>query len=129
MLAQLIDRLLNGDSEALGLIFNYQIEKISSYQDDITALSEKIDEVSNLEVKTKKELLEKMERLINVAKINNNQKTTGEYYLKLLDLFRLELVDVISLESISRIINFLEDESLVKVLKDKNIVVKKKINN
>lgn len=111
-LVTLIDRLLEGDIEALNEIFNQVIEKETlPIELRIQTLSNEIDKISNLDTKKKIKELEKLHKLIETQKLNSNQLPVTIYYPKVQQLINLIYINSMKIEDIERLESFFESNA------------------
>ena len=119
-LVNLINALLNGNSEAIDEIMNYRIYKTSKIDRDIKA---KNKEFANLlasnNIKKKKEVLKELEELIKLKDLNKNQVSEEEYYKQLLNLIKFDLVDKVNLGDVYRMERFFNTE-FIRINYNKN---------
>lgn len=102
-----IDEFLGGNVQIIGTA-----PKISNVgvklKKRIDKLSKELDSIDNLEIKQKQEKLEELKKVVEQAKLNENQKSTAEYLEKFNELVRIELVDTLQKEEIDRVNAFYE---------------------
>lgn len=114
-LVSYIDELLNGNVLILNNIFNTNLEfKNKTIDEKIRKASEELDNIDNLKISEKREKLDELQKLIELKKINENQKSVVPYYARLRELITLELVDTITKKGIERVNQFLENTTSVE---------------
>lgn len=123
----LINRLLNGDIDAIYEINNPNIEKEkTSFELRIKEASNKINQIDNLNTQVKIHKLNELQKLIETAKLNEQQKSVYEYYKKVQSLLIIKYessIDVNILLNIQEFfgvqLNEINDigENIKKVLK------------
>ena len=102
----LIDKILKGDED---IELNYEEDK--TIDDQIKELEERYNKVSNNDISNKKYLLNELNQLFEKKKLNKNQKSCEEYYLKLQEVIHLKLIDSIKIDEISNALEFFENSS------------------
>ncbi|MGN1378991.1 MAG: hypothetical protein ACI4XR_01155 [Bacilli bacterium] len=112
-----INSLLNGNQSAIEKIFNPNIQDTFNYDEKINSLSIQIDNTPNIDLKTKFELLYKLENLINEKELNSKQINEKKYYDKLKSLIKLTLIDKLPLDVKEKYENFYENGSRLKRLR------------
>lgn len=126
-LVTLVKNLLAGDKKAIDQILNYDTKEIITIDDKINRVNQKLISTSPTDIKTKKELLERLEELLKTKEKNKNQKSINTYYDKLISLINFDLVDSISISELNKIENFLETQLVDKYIKKSNDNEKVKI--
>ena len=125
-LVAIIDELLNGKNESLDKIFNYNPEcNKQTINERIRIISNELDAIDNLDIDKKRKKLDELQKFIELKKLNIDQKSTYDYYIRLKDLINLKLIDTISIEEIKRIKIFFEDSSI----KEESKILKKRLMN
>ena len=102
-LVELIDRLLSDDKSVINEIYSYQDEKVS-FDKEIDEKNKEIDNINNSEVDKKIEKLKELKKLLALKYINRKQKSTKEYYIKLLDYIYVTFISSVNIND-SNIIN------------------------
>ena len=96
-LVSVIDELLNGNVLVLDTIFNTNPEsKGETIDEKIRKASEELDAIDNLKIAKKREKLDELQKLIELKKLNETQKSVVPYYARLRELITLDLVDTIT---------------------------------
>ena len=107
-LVKLIDRLLNDETKAIDEIFKYKLNKEMTIDDKISLANDEFNKIPSDNIDLKKEKLKELEKLINTKKATINQQGIELYYNQLIDLIDINMVDLISINELKRIENFLE---------------------
>ena len=102
-LVELIDRLLSDDKSAVNEIYFYQEEKVS-FDKEIDAKNKESDSINNSDVDKKINKLKELKELLELKYINRDQKSTKEYYIKLLDYIHVTFISSVNIND-SNIIN------------------------
>lgn len=116
-LVNLLNDLLKGKN-VLEDILTYK--DIDSLPIDIK-IEKKEKEIKNIDDKNTKIKIEKLkeyEKLLELKKLNENQKSLSMYYDKLISLFKFELEDTLKIEEVKRVqqfmgLNFLEQKEII----------------
>lgn len=125
-LVSAIDELLNGNVLVLDTIFNTNPEsKIETIDEKIRKASEELDAIDNLKITKKREKLDELQKLIELKKLNEKQKSVVPYYARLRELITLDLVDTITKEEIERVNQFFGNSTNVKKQSQKIQTLKK----
>ena len=125
-LVSTIDELLNGNVLVLDTIFNTNPEsKIETIDERIRKASVELDAIDNLKITKKREKLDELQKLIELKKLNEKQKSVVPYYARLRELITLDLVDTITKEEIERVNQFFENSTNVKKQSQKIQTLKK----
>ena len=124
-LVKLIDRLLENDSSVLGEIFNYDAISSVSIDDKINLASEEFAKIDPQDTRKRLEKLKELENLLRTKELNVNVQSVYLYYIRLLALIQIELIDKISISDIRKIEEFLEVKLTDKVAIDKGRSLKK----
>ena len=109
-LVELIEHLEDGSISYLNEMLNYDTTNKPNLIDaKIYKIKEELKEmIDKNEFGIKKENKEEeLSELMYTKKINQNQEPIAPYYKKLLELIRFELVDVISMEEVKKVEEFL----------------------
>ena len=119
-----IDNLLNGNVQALDVIYNQNSEiTIKTIDERITETSGELTAIDNLNITEKKEKLNNLQRLVELKELNKNQKSVIPYYDKVRELITLEYVDSITKEVLEKVNQFFENRvDLNKQLKKTKIL-------
>ena len=119
-----IDNLLNGNVQALDVIYNQNPEiTIKTIDERITETSGELTAIDNLNITEKKEKLNNLQRLVELKELNKNQKSVIPYYDKVRELITLEYVDSITKEELEKVNQFFENRvDLNKQLKKTKIL-------
>ena len=119
-----IDNLLNGNVQALDVIYNQNSEiTIKTIDERITETSGELTAIDNLNITEKKEKLNNLQRLVELKELNKNQKSVIPYYDKVRELITLEYVDSITKEELEKVNQFFENRvDLNKQLKKTKIL-------
>ncbi len=104
-LVELIDRLLSDDKSAVNEIYFYQEEKVS-FDKEIDAKNKEIDSINNSDVDKKINKLKELKELLELKYINRDQKSTKEYYIKLLDYIHVTFISSINISDNNIISDF-----------------------
>lgn len=108
-LISLIDCFYKGYGPSIKEILNPTFKCIpDSFEKRISDLSNRINNIPKENTEEKKEALTDLERLIKNAKLNANQISVKEYYPKVKELIKLELVDSITIDEFEKLKNFFE---------------------
>ena len=110
-LVDLIDQLLNGDSNAINKILNYDISCETNIDDQINIVNQEINEISYEDISKKKDKIKELEDLLKDKKLNMNQKNIEPYYKRLMELINFDLIDSISISELEKIESFFEMEN------------------
>ena len=114
ILVDLIDRLMDGDVQAIDNINNPAVsEKKFDFAQEINEESAKIDAISNLEIDQKIEALKSLKKTIQTVKLNENQVSAWEYYSQVQKLIKRELVATLNINDILKVTNFFEKDITV----------------
>ena len=125
-LVSAIDELLNGNVLVLDTIFNTNPEsKIETIDERIRKASAELDAIDNLKITKKREKLDELQKLIELKKLNEKQKSVVPYYARLIELITLDLVDTITKEEIERVNQFFGNSTNVKKQSQKIQTLKK----
>ena len=125
-LVSAIDELLNGNVLVLDTIFNTNPEsKIETIDERIRKASAELDAIDNLKITKKREKLDELQKLIELKKLNEKQKSVVPYYARLRELITLDLVDTITKEEIERVNQFFGNSTNVKKQSQKIQTLKK----
>ena len=125
-LVSAIDELLNGNVLVLDTIFNTNPEsKIETIDERIRKASAELDAIDNLKITKKREKLDELQKLIELKKLNEKQKSVVPYYARLRELITLDLVDTITKEEIERVNQFFGNTADVKKQSQKIQTLKK----
>lgn len=125
-LVSAIDELLNGNVLVLDTIFNTNPEsKIETIDERIRKASAELDAIDNLKIAKKREKLDELQKLIELKKLNEKQKSVVPYYARLRELITLDLVDTITKEEIERVNQFFGNSTNVKKQSQKIQTLKK----
>ena len=116
-LVNLLNDLLKGKN-VLEDILTYK--DIDSLPIDIK-IEKKEKEIKNIDDKNTKIKIEKLkeyEKLLELKKLNENQKSLSMYYDKLISLFKFELEDTLKIEEVKRVqqfmgLNFLGQKEII----------------
>lgn len=106
-LVNLLNELLSGNN-VLKDILTYKV--LDRLPIDVK-IEEKEKELKDTDDKNTKEKIEKLkeyEKLLELKKLNKNQKPLSLYYDKLISLFKFELEDTLSIEEIKKVESFME---------------------
>lgn len=109
-LVKLIDELISGNSKALDEILNPNMEKEALPFSFI--IQNKIDEINSISDNDKDRKLfqyKKLLKLIELSKLNKNQKSVKGYYKKVKDIIHLEKVDTIDIKLLDGVTNFFDN--------------------
>lgn len=125
-LVSAIDELLNGNVLVLDTIFNTNPEsKIETIEERIRKAFAELDAIDNLKITKKREKFDEIEKLIELKKLNEKQKSVVPYYARLRELITLDLVDTITKEEIERVNQFFGNSTNVKKQSQKIQTLKK----
>jgi len=125
-LITLIDKLLNKDVSIINEIYHPNSEEIVSYREKLNIASKELDEINNFDIQNKKQKLNEIEKLLQQVKLNEKQQPVDSYYLKLQNLIKLQLVDVINIDDILGVTSFFEQDLSVFNLKIDDDLIKKR---
>lgn len=117
-LVTIIDKLLSDDITAIDELYNpnYELEKVP-FNSQIKEATEIFNTISNLKIDEKKSQLEKLQNLIESAKINQNQKPIKDYYLKLQEMITFNHIDTLTIEEYDRVNKFFDKQNQSKTKK------------
>lgn len=104
-LVELINRLLDNDKSAINEIYFYQEEKVS-FDKEIDDKNKEINSINNSEVDKKIDKLKELKELLKLKYINRDQKSTKEYYIKLLDYIHVTFISSINISDNNIISDF-----------------------
>jgi len=85
------------------------ISPLERLDQEIDALSKEIDEIENIEVEKKISKLRKLQKLLEIRKVNSNLVSEDEYYEKISQIIKSELLETLKKVQIRKICSFFED--------------------
>ena len=103
-LVELIDRILKGDSKAIGELRHYQIFNSNSIEEKINLVNKEMVSIPLSDIAQKKQKLEELE---NLLKEKTHCEEIASYYEQLIALLRLQFVDSIPVSELERVKKFL----------------------
>ena len=123
-LVELINQLLNDNSEVIDEILNYDTSSKNNIDEKINLINQQFNEIDPDNINKKKEKLVELENLVNSKEFNKGQQNIDLYYDKLMSLIKFELVDTITINELNNVASFLEinestNKSFIKLLRKK----------
>ena len=94
-LVSIIKELLNENSMVIDKIFNPENVHRFNFDNEIEIMKKNIDKLSYENIKEKVAKLKELENLLTFANLNSKQKDEDEYYVKLQELIKFELVSIL----------------------------------
>ena len=115
-LVELIDHLEDGSVSYLEEIIDYDITDNNEIDVEIEKTKEELIKSINDEKPEfqRDQLNKRLEKLFTTKKLNQNRAPIAPYHKKLLELIKFELIDVITIDEITRVSEFLENNLLKK---------------
>lgn len=95
-LVSIINGLLSENPIAIDKIFNPENVHRFNFDNEIEIMKKEIDKIPNDKVKEKIDKLNELNDLLKFASLNSRQKDEDEYYTRLQDLIKFELVSILS---------------------------------
>lgn len=128
-LAKQIDNLWKGTKEeklrGLGNLFIKSPSSLERMQEDIEALSQEIDRISNKEPEKKIKKLKELQTLLEIIKKNENLESEDKYRKQAQECIQITLIDTIEKKEAERVYAFFEIpfemEKLTDPLKRKRV--------
>lgn len=116
-LVNLLNELLK-NKNVLEDILTYKVLNRLPIDIKIEKKEKEIKGIDDKNTKVKIEKLKEYEKLLKLKKLNENQKPLSLYYDKLISLFKFELEDILSIEEVKRVqqfmgLNFLEQKGII----------------
>lgn len=105
-LVNLLNDLLKGKN-VLEDILTYKVLDSLPIDIKIEKKEKEIKGIDDKNTKLKIEKLKEYEKLLELKKLNKNQKPLSLYYDKLINLFKFELEDILSIEEVKRVQSFI----------------------
>ncbi len=115
-LVELINQLLNDNSDAIDKILNYDISKESTIDDRIELANQDFDKIAPQNITMRKEKLNEIAELFNEKELNKNQQSIEPYYNQLIEQISFNLIDSLSISELDKIELFFEIELYNKVV-------------
>lgn len=112
-LVNLLNDLLKGKN-VLEDILTYKVPDKLPIDIKIEEKEEELKDIDDKNTKEKIEKLKEYENLLELKKINKNQKPLSMYYDKLVSLFKFELEDTLSIEELKKVESFMGVNFLVQ---------------
>ena len=112
-LVNLLNDLLKGKN-VLEDILTYKVPDKLSIDIKIEEKEKELKDIDNKNTKEKIEKLKEYENLLELKKLNENQKPLSLYYDKLISLFKFELEDTLSIEEVKKVESFIGVNFLVQ---------------
>lgn len=106
-LVNLLNDLLKGEN-VLEDILTYKVLDKLPIDIKIEEKEEELKDIDDKNTKVKIEKLKEYEKLLELKKLNENQKPLSLYYDKLISLFKFELEDTLSIEEVKKVESFME---------------------
>lgn len=113
-LVNLIDRLLNNDSSVIYEIDHYDYSNETNIDDIINKKQLECKKIDDENYSKKIEALKELEKLFNVKKINKNQKSTKDYYYKLLSYIQRKNICKLDVKDFNNVCTFLDIDVKIK---------------
>ena len=115
-LVELIEHLKDGSVSYLKEIIDYDITDKNEIDVEIDKTKEELIKSINEEKSEyeREQLNKKLEKLLVMKKLNQNRAPIAPYHKRLLELIKFELIDVITIDEITRVSEFLENNLLKK---------------
>lgn len=108
-LVNLIDELLNGNSDAISKIINYGNSIYTSTIDEkLSLLNQEFNDINSEDITKRISKLKEIEELLKSKELNKNQQNIGPYCCKLLKLLSFKLIDSVSLSDINKMETFFD---------------------
>ena len=95
-------------------ILTYKVPDKLSIDIKIEEKEKELKDIDNKNTKEKIEKLKEYENLLELKKLNENQKPLSMYYDKLISLFKFELEDTLSIEEVKKVESFIGVNFLVQ---------------
>ena len=108
-LVKIIDKLLNREALFINEILEPKIINPKELiEEKIKQISEEIDLISNQDYNKKTEKLAELKKLLEIKRLNANEKPIQKYYIKLRELLDFKLVDKIDYADFLKLTSFLD---------------------
>jgi len=127
-LVSLIDRLLNGDAQAIFLISNPSLNnELPTVSERIKQSSQDLDAIDDSNINEKKKKIAELEKLLKLEKYNKNQQPVIDYYARVRNLITLEFVDLITMDEILRYTSFFNEVTEVpSIINEQHVKIMRK---
>ena len=128
-LVNLLNDLLKGEN-VLEDVLTYKVPDKLSIDVKIEEKEKELKDTDDKNTKVKIEKLKEYENLLELKKLNENQKPLSMYYDKLVSLFKFELEDILNIEELKKVESFMEVNFLVQngIISHNNQKILKKEN-
>lgn len=114
-LVKLINQLLNGNSEVIDEILNYDTSTKSTIDYRIDLVNKEFNKIDPKDISKKKEKLKELEELLKEKELNKGQQSVESYYNQLIELIKFNLIDSLPISELGRIESFLEIDLFSKI--------------
>lgn len=114
-LVELIDELLNGNSNVIDKILNYDTSTKSTIDDKINSVNQELIKIRPEDITKIKEKLKELEDLLKIKELNKGQQGIELYYNQLLELIKFNLVDSLPIGELNKVESFLEIQLTDKI--------------
>lgn len=114
-LVKLINQLLNGNSEVIDEILNYDTSTKSTIDYRIDLVNKEFNKIDTKDISKKKEKLKELEKLLKEKELNKGQQSVESYYNQLIELIKFNLIDSLPISELGRIESFLEIDLFSKI--------------
>ena len=102
-LVKLINQLLNGNSEVIDEILNYDTSTKSTIDYRIDLVNKEFNKIDTKDISKKKEKLKELEKLLKEKELNKGQQSIESYYNQLIELIKFNLIDSLQISELDRI--------------------------